>query len=476
MQAMFEAAKQDLTDAKGLKTLLVLTDGQDSELKKNKPKYNPEHWSVPEFIVNKFKPLNVRVNMIFFTPAGKPSELAQARKDFEGALSRLEPKGSFVKADDLPELKDTLRRGIRQKLTYQILKPDKTPVTDQLFDVTGPSDVDRWSIGLKPGSYFLRVHADQNYDKEIDLKPGDRIIVNLVDASPRGIAFQRALYSDGDEFAHDIKQDQDRWRMSVLANKLTRQGQAESLRIFGCLERKPADLDPDRIRQVKPRLAWFRIEADDGDRSPEEFSLRWHERMFYPGPVWQLDVPQWIKDIAGTGPARPRLNAWWCNPEDNPSPVRRFSLSGAGNARNLSGTCPVDDGKTVRIESIEIEDHPIEVAPGKPMENKSCLVVRLAFPENSPYIVDPKGLEGVETAGFEHRLYTRANKYTGLFWPVNEPQFQQFTKLSLISLDAFRSEASKQKNTAEFKLKQPRDDDPTPDPLVSVGAGPDPAP
>ena len=86
----------------------------------------------------------------------------------------------------------------------------------------------------------------------------------------------------------------------------------------------------------------------------------------------------------------------------------------------------------MRIESIEVEDHLVEVWPGKPLENKSCLVVRIAYPANSPYIVDPKGSKP-EAAGYEHRLYARASKYTGLFWPVNLPQFEKLTKLNLIS-------------------------------------------
>jgi hypothetical protein len=475
VQAMTEAAKKDLTDAKGLKTLLVLTDGEDNQLEKNLT-YNPKRSSKPDFIVNNFKPLNIQVNMIFFTPAGNPAELGRARRDFEGALNRLEPKGGFVKADDLAELKDTLKRGIRQKLTYQILRPDKTPVIDQVFDVTGPSDADKWSIGLKPGSYTLRVLADQPYDQEIDLKKGDRLVVNLVDTPGKGIGFQRALYSDAEDFARDSKQEQGGWRLAVLANKLARQAQSEELQLAASLERLPVEQGSDRIQQVYPRLAWFQLDALDGNQSEAEFSVRWHERIFYPGPVWQFNVPRWSKDFAGTAPAKPTLSAWWSDYGDNPSPARHFLLGGPGKTDRLPRDCPVDDGKTVRIESIEREDHLVEIWPGKPLETKSCLVVRLAFPANSPYIVDPKELEGVEAAGYEHRVYARANKYTGLFWPVNQPQFEKLTKLSLISLGALRSDATSRKHTAEIKLERPRDDDQIPGALATFATPVDPAP
>ena len=71
VQAMWKAAKQDLESATGLKTLLVLTDGNDTELEKFKPKYNPSRLSVKDFIVAGFKPLGITVNMVFFTPASR---------------------------------------------------------------------------------------------------------------------------------------------------------------------------------------------------------------------------------------------------------------------------------------------------------------------------------------------------------------------------------------------------------------------
>ena len=65
--AMWVAANKDLKSAKGLKTLLVLTDGDDTELEKNKPQYNPGGLPIKDFILQGFKPLGITVNMVFFT-------------------------------------------------------------------------------------------------------------------------------------------------------------------------------------------------------------------------------------------------------------------------------------------------------------------------------------------------------------------------------------------------------------------------
>src|SRR5262249_48824416 len=161
--------------------------------------------------------LNIRINMIFFTPAGDKKEIALARQNFEGALKRLDPPGNFVLANNLNELIATLKRGIRQKLTCEILKPpDWSPLGEEPLDVTGPGDADKWwTSGMEPGIYKLRVHADKPYEQEVDLKKGDRIIIRLIDNTDGGIGFQRVLYSDNEEFMRRVSVDGGGWRIAV---------------------------------------------------------------------------------------------------------------------------------------------------------------------------------------------------------------------------------------------------------------------
>ena len=460
---MWKAADTDLRESKGLKTLLVLTDGMDSRFAANRA-FNHD-LSIPEFFTKYFKPLGIGVNIVFFTPAGNKQEKAIAEANFGPALKGLEPPGKFVTADNLDDLIDTLTRAIKQKLTCEILKPDLTPVGEEPLDVTGPGDADRWwTRGLRPRIYKLRVHAEKSYEQDIDLKEGDRIVVELVDGPGGGISFQRALYSDGEDFQGRLKAEQGGWRLAVRANRQVRQGPDERLRMLAALERKPDKGGTERLQQVRPRLAWFRLGAQDYEHPEAAFSVRWHERIFYPGPVWQFDVPHWVADPGGEGLATPILKAWWRDPQTKLLPAGVFRLDPPGLVQGLPRDVQVEGDKTVRIESLDTEDHHIEDRPGEPPQVKSCLVVRLAFPKNSPYLVDPAGIVGVETVGYEHRLYTQAGKYTGLFWPVNQPQLQKLSSLNLIALDAFRDEAEQQKNAVEIKLSRPRIDDQIPGP------------
>ena len=146
---------------------------------------------------------------------------------------------------------------------------------------------------------------------------------------------------------------------------------------------------------------------------------RWRERVFYPGSVWQFDVPQWIPGPAGDRYATPVLKAWWSNPESKLQPAAEVRFESPGKLGDLPRGVRLGEGKTVTIESIGLENHRVEVAPGEPTQLKPCLVVRLAFAGDSPCLVDPASLIGLQIVGHEHRVYSRAGKYTGLFWPVN---------------------------------------------------------
>jgi hypothetical protein len=464
VQAMLKAATTDLKSASGLRTLLVLTDGADTRLDKNLV-INPKKLPIADFITEKFKSLGIQINMVFFTLAGDPTEVATARNSFAQALKRLEPPGSFVTADNIGELKQSLRRGIRQKLSFQILNPDGSLVVSDPVDVTAPGEIDNWSQPLKPGIYTLRVNAGKNYDQEINLNKGDRLLVNLVDGPDGGIHFQRALYGDSDEFRHLERKDTESWRLAVLANKNQRTAEADHLEIFAALERKHLETTPVQIKQIYPRFAWFHLGAEDIAHPEREFSARWHERIYYPGPVWHFDVPRWVKDVAADSPAIPTLTAWWCDPEAKLTVAGALQLDPPGNTSNLPRECPVDGESGVFIESIGIENHLIEVSPGAP-EPKTCLVVRMAYPKDSPYVVDPDGFKGLRVVGHEHRLYGQARKYTGLFWSINQDELEKLSSLSLISLNALREGASKQKNTVVVKLSAPRLDDPIPDPTL----------
>ena len=285
--------------------------------------------------------------------------------------------------------------------------------------MTAPGEEERWCRGLKPGVYKLRVNVGTTLEQDIDLRDGDRLIVELVEDKAGSVVFRRGLYTDSNEFAGRPKMVKDAWRLTPLANQVRPDGDHDRLQIATALERKPEEVVAGEIQQVKPRMAWFRLGAEDVEHPEAQFMTRWRERVFYPGAVWQFDVPRWIPGPAGDRYATPVLKAWWSNPESKLKPAYELRFDAPGKLGELPRPVRLGEGRTVTIESIGLENHRVEVAPGEPTQLKPCLVVRMDFTGNSPCLVDPASLIGLQVVGHEHRVYSQAGKYTGLFWPVN---------------------------------------------------------
>jgi hypothetical protein len=464
VEAMVKAAQTDLVNAKGMKTLLVLTDGNDTRFKESKAlaPFRQAWPDIPSFISSYFKTLGITINMVFLCINDKDPELEEARKNFAASLENLTPPGRFVPATG-NQLTQSLRRALRQQLTYDIVKPDGT-VVQQSRVVSGERDDDPldWSAGLNVGTYLVRVHADRPYDQRVELERGDRLIVQLVDDEKGGIGFERGIYGDENEVRSRPywQRTQNDWRLTAISPQTVGDPPKVGLRLLTTLEPNPSKKAGSKgvpLRQMKPTLTWFELN-NDGNQPAGSYSLRWHERIKYPAPAWLLEVPLWVIDRKAGEPAKPILGTWW----SEPTGALSFVPVAIGNAVEFQSNLPrkiKDEGDTLTLESLDIEDHVVEVQPGAPVEQQSCLVIRLRFSKDSPYIVDPDGLTGLDIAGHEHRLYTKASKYTGLFWPVSRGQLRQLESLNLISVARFKKQAKDLGNSvADMKLKADKPD------------------
>ncbi len=460
IEAMGRAAKTDLTKAPGLKNLLVLTDGNDNRFKGD----------ISRSLEQSFRDKGIRVTVVYFRSSGlneqekkiEEQDVAKAKLNFEKPLERLEPPGRFVEARNLGELTARLRSGLDQRLVCQVIRFDKNPAGDPI-EVTRPKgDMLRWwSAGLDAGYYTLRVLADRTYEQEVNLQSGDRLIVDLDAVNGGGIAFRRALYGDDERFQDEEKQQGGPWRLTILGNRKTGD-QAAGLALMAAIESTRAT--GTTLEQLRPGWVDFRITGAGLKELPPAFALRWRERLTYPATVWKLDVPRWLIDPADSGSlARPIVTAWWLAKADvAPDAV---DLDPA----RVPFDVPLTGGRHVRVEEFAWEEHYFEVRPGEPPQLQHCLVIRLAYPMGSPYFVDPDSLKVSQTS-YEHRYYTRAGKYAGLFGPVNESQFNTLrgSKFRLFSLNRLREEAAKRQQKVEIKLGMPSDDVRLPEPPRAI--------
>jgi hypothetical protein len=466
VEAMWNAA-EDLAKAQGMKNLLVLTDGNDNRFAHSQ-KLNPgDKIKIPAFIEKKFGPLGIRVTVVYFHAGRKANnqELQDAKANFEAPLQRLEPwPGRFVQVKDFGELTARLKDGLEQKLVCQILKKsDKKPAGEPL-EVTRKDEkpLRWWSAGLDPAYYTLRVIAGQTYEQDVNLQSGDRLIVDLVDDESGGIAFHRARYGDEDEFRDEKKGKGGPWQLAILGNQKT-QDQTVGLGLMAAIE-STTTAGP-ALEQLRPGWVDLRLRGAGLNEPPSAFALRWRERMTYPAPVWKLDVPNWRANPADPkNLARPIVTAWWLAKADV-APAAAFDL----DPDRVPFDVPLaDGGVAVRVEDFGREYHYVEDEPGQPPQLQPCLVIRLAYPVGSPYFADPDSLK--ETTRYEHRSYSPAGKYAGLFWPVNESQFKnlQGSKVRLFSLNRLREQAEKRQQKVEINLERPRDDVKLPEPPQAI--------
>jgi hypothetical protein len=221
------------------------------------------------------------------------------------------------------------------------------------------------------------------------------------------------------------------------------------------------------LEVVRPREAWFELAPWPETETP--FALRWSNRPGYPAPAWTLDVPRWPSSPGTSSAARPTLRVWWNPDQDAPA---AGGLDRGPDFELDSGRAadPVPiEGNGVIVESVRVEDHPVETRPGA-REIKTCLVVRLAHAPGKPISVRPRGLV---LAGSEQRFYAAAARTTALFWPVTRDEAAaMLTGLSLYSVEAFKAQAERRGFSIEMRdLAPPTPDDFPPQEIPIRGTG-----
>jgi hypothetical protein len=430
-------AKEDLRTATGFKTILVLTDGMDNRFEKDR-QWNPQGKSVPAALRDAFRDSDVQVNIIGFRVQTPEEE--KAREQFE-VIEHFPVPGRFYLVRQEPELAGTLDKALRQRLRYWIDDADNVPVAAVPaagLDVSRSGANDQWLPGgLAPAGYRLRVYAPGRLEKDVELDPGDLLLVRMAFRNPGesgGLVFERVLFSRAD-YAWRPAREVAGWRFAVLQNQQTEAG---GLRMLYTLE-KLFNRRESILQQIKPREAWFDVAAVPGAAAP--FAVRWGNQPGYPAPAWRLDVPEWPV------PARPAPRVWWNPDQDTPWAVRLDRGRDFDGPSELAGRALQVEGDAVGLENVRVEEHVVETQPGVRTAQK-CLVVRLVYAPGRPLWAQ---VGGVNPAGQEHRFYQSANRYTGLFWPVTEAEAEKnLARLGLLSLTAFKRTAEQRGFTLEM--------------------------
>ncbi len=453
-------ARDDLKGKTGYKTMLVLTDGMDTRFEKGTfsnvnipskgdPKYNPNGQErIPSFIQREFKDLNIEVNIVGFQLSKDDDKLA--KEQFQKAIESLQPKGKFYDVQDARTLVATLQQAMRQRLRYWIETASGEAVSQEERDISQPGLGDQWFPGgLEPAAYRLRVKANKDLYKHVDISRGDLLLANLVLTKTREIDFQRVFVSKTDYGpSGKVKltplAEANKWCLTSLQNQLSTGGAMQML--LG-LEKEPEPPDPKITLQfVKAWESWFEVKPRD---SVARIAQRWAYVPGYPLPTYGADVGAWPSAPGSAKPAKPDVSVWF-SPKDQERPPSVTLNRGPDfkTLDDLQNRVVQVDGHDVLIENVRVETHWVRTRPDKEPEQQECLVVRLKLTDNpADKTRDSRvwvQVEGLEPRGQEHRFYGEAGKYSGLFWSVNADQLREkLSSLRLTSVAAFKRDAEK---------------------------------
>jgi hypothetical protein len=487
VRTMMKASEKDLGLSKrdraeevgGAKLLLVLTDGEDNVFDQDKD-YNPTGKAdIPTFLKDRFSNSDVRVNVIGFRV--EKEEREQARKQFEVVEQLKRQPGRFLMTEDKAALAKALQSALRKpsirmsrkpslRLQLQRLepRPGDPPQLKISNDKEGGLRVGYFGEDLNPSLPLqpdaLRVgYFGEDLNPSLPLQPDAyRAAVTWLPAQPlrleagdllllrvRREGLERALFREYDEGRRTGRdgrplpggRSQD-WLITAHQHALLPPDR-HALQLLLSVESDASRTAPDAIlRQIKPRFVWFAVAPSWGREPPR--GIRWRsagDTLHCPAPAWQVDVEKWPEG----GLAHVRA---WVREQDPGNDVnlshRLLHPRGASlaelvwNPEARVGTDQVRDLRvTFETRDVEVRPRgPADPGPGG-FQKQPCLVVQFTHAPDRPVVARLDGLP----VNAEHRYYSGADTYTGLFWPVTAAQLEATAfALCLTSLRAVQGD------------------------------------
>lgn len=468
IRSMVQARKDvfDRSSFEGFKSLVVLTDGDDSEFRKD-PQLNPNGLSKAEFLKKEFEKSGIRVYVVGFETT--PDDEA-GLKEIQKGLESLPLPGRVLKAgkDNLIAI---LKDAMRQVLEYRVEFPDGRLAPG--FERNEPVRMPRQALKpreLDPSDWRLRVETTQVIRQRIGLARGDYLRLSLLAGQKSSdLRFQRALLAEDlrDRGAIPLTVEQgDNWQATVIHSAFQEQDRERTLGLLFSLEstanRTPAGAEiPAQhfIRRTRGSIrgslgTWLELTPTGTDA--DKVAVNWGETYGFWGPTFRVRSAGWPVQSGEGKPAAPVVQVYW-QWEGETGQERTIKRAEALRApfelRDLPATV---EQRSVIFESIELEERQLPRAHGEAAARMTCLVVRASHPPGFPIQVQPSGLEAREYTE-QHRFYRQANKYVGIFGPFDKADLEQL-ELEVFSIERFKSKANRTRAT----------------PLPSPGADPEP--
>jgi hypothetical protein len=467
----------DKAKAGTAKTIVVLTDGGEWDDEdggfRGKPQTPRKEKLVPlieAIFPEKARGLPpVQVAVIGFElgqGALHPIEAANL-PHFKDGITRI--GGKFFDAENKEKLKEFLAETALRQLQFRIDQQ-----TGESFRAAKDCDITlydprlgrdqpiRWVNGLEGGATYLAVIApsqspklkDRGVNQDVKVAPGDFLLMRLVEKDGK-FAFERQFFQKrvDPRRSGQPKDNPDRWQVGLYQPRRLGLNQDSGMQMLAVVEQDQGAVAKGQyLRVPRPTIAWFRTstETAPGKQLP---GLKFYPVYDYPAPAWVLGY------APGAFPwppqEKPVVDVWW-QAGDNLDNITTNNLSRGERFNTLESYRGAEIDAGVRgkvvIESVTQEERVVEVAPDKPdaerYQKKPCLVVRLRWPAGSqPFFVMLRDKEDRLARGHEHRFYTEAGRYTGVFWDVDKKAADELSGLRIMSVESLTS------NPASLKVE-----------------------
>jgi hypothetical protein len=426
-------AKKQMPDKK-VRSIIAITDGGDSRFYLDEDLQREGGATIEKFLRSQFGESDVQVSLIGYEIYKKDLDKAEVRgyEEFKPALKAI--NGQYYDAENIEQLTKYLTRSLLH-MYFEVYPDDGRDVADRQEKGENISQSDkeknwRW-VHLDPDIYRIRVPSIRPLKQRIDIRPGDALLLDLVRGLGGRPEFHRGRYAESDYMTREHSQiwtdkSQKDWLVAVLQNYQLRE--SNQLRLMATLEKTAQTPSPDLIRLIHPDWVWFDVSTPEGAKAKP--TLRITSLPDYPADAWGLEISDWPSD----GPAA-TLKTWWIEhplrPQDPLFKGRDFDTLLDLRPRPWLRVGP--QLGAVALEGIELKRLDIQVE-GRPPQKVNCLVVRLRYsPAKEPFFVRFSN-DRDRKIGEEHRFYTSAGKYTGVFWPVTEKDVRNIERLELFSV------------------------------------------
>jgi hypothetical protein len=454
-------AKKHLLDKKA-RSIIAITDGGDSRFYADEDLRSEGGATIAEFLKSQFGDSDIQVSVIGFEINKKemiPEEV-RGYEEFKPALKAI--NGQYYDAENIEQLTEFLMRSILH-MYFQVDPDVGRDVADRQEKGQNISQSDkennwRW-VHLNPDSYRIRIPSIRSRGQRVAIRSGDALLLDLERGLGGRPAFRRGTYAESDFISREHSRiwkdkSQNDWLLAVLQNKqLSDSTELQLMATLEKMEKTDKTLSPDLIQQIHPGWVWFDVATPAGTKAAP--TLRITSLPDYPADAWGIDVSGWPVDRPAA-----TLKTWWI--ERSPRARALFTKEvDFQTLFDLPARSRPNDPRLgdVVFESVELKRLDIQVEDRSYQKDVNCLMVRLRYPaDKEPFFVRLSNNPD-RKIGEEHRFYTNAGKYTGIFWPVTENDPNNIERLELFSVtDLKNKDLNKSAHRVEkLELDRPTD-------------------